>query len=169
MAKKQIMGAEIYHGTADFGKTTAVISAVIGTIVCIVLIGFGIYVLVHKSKHTATAVGTVDSATCNPFFTDNYLPQYNCTLRITYDHQEHTIKDSSSAISYNPGDSVSVYYDPNNPSDASLERDIPKVVGWVLITTAVVVLIGLWIWVYVIQKSETVGGGDARGARLGHH
>ena len=166
MVKKQSVGEEIYHGTAFFGKITAVISAVIGTIICIALIGFGIYLLVHKSKHTATASGKVITSVCIP--NNDNSNYYNCTLTVAYNKINNTIEDSSSPIKYEEGAIVTVYYDPSNPSDASLEPDTPKTVGWVLIIIAVVVLILLWVWVYVTQKSETAAavGGAAEGLNI---
>ena len=52
----------IYSGTADFGKLYALWGAIIGTIVCIVLIIMSIIAFRHKITLTAKSSGTVIKA-----------------------------------------------------------------------------------------------------------
>ena len=51
--------SEIYTDSASFGKIYAIISAVIGSIICIGLFGFGIYIILHKN-HLKSINGTVN-------------------------------------------------------------------------------------------------------------
>lgn len=56
--------SQIYTGASDFGKFTASIGGIIGTLIGIIIIGIGIYFIVESSRRTQVKTGEVVESTC---------------------------------------------------------------------------------------------------------
>lgn len=159
------IGEEIYSGTASFGRVMAVISAVIVTILALVFIGMGIYILVKKEKDSVT--GTVLSADCDPYGSDNR--RYNCVLKVSYEIDNvvysKTVNTSGETF-YTQGSSIKLYYNKDDPHDVSADEPPPKAVGWIFIGVAVVVAIIAWVWVWLTRKYKAAAAFQGMGSGL---
>jgi len=54
----------IYSGASDFGKFTATIGGIIGTLIGIIIIGIGVYLLIEGSRRTSQTTGNITRSTC---------------------------------------------------------------------------------------------------------
>ena len=170
--KRESTGEKIYSGTATVGRLTAVVGAVMGTLVGLVLITVGIVMIVHHTKLTSEVLGTVKNPNCSSAFINDNKVAYNCTFEVAYTVEEKpytkeiTLDDSPRV--YSAGDSVTVYYDPKDPSNASTNSDNTKVPGIIFLVIGIIVPIGAWLWWYFAHRYKAVAaaGGVAAGLDL---
>lgn len=125
MSQSESTGDKIYSGIAEFGKIKAGMSLVFSVIFGIILLGVGIYLLRKKDIYTKESVGRIIKAACSTV-SGQSTTQYNCNLTIeftvgttTYTVDNLTI---TSGKQYIPGNSITVYYNPENPNEASLSK-----------------------------------------------
>lgn len=154
------LGDEIYSGAASFGKLRAVIGAIFGTIIGIGLIIGGIFALIHKTKLTGETTGTsIDNQGnqvpiwCSSTSDQDNHQSYQCHFKLQYqpDKKKYTkIFDTSSSTNYTDQTEITVYYNPDDPGDASLSKDDYHTVGYVLIGFGIFLLLGSWIGLWVV-------------------
>ena len=156
--EEELIGQELYTGTADFGRIMAIIGAVIATLIGIGMIIGGIVALHHTTTRTAQVQGEVtNNNPCTPTAVNNVV-KYNCIIDVTFtlSAKVYTANfiNNNSNINYRKGDAITVYYDPKNPSDNGLLSDNSKIVGWVLLGIAPFIILFAWLWVYITRKSK---------------
>lgn len=150
----------------------------IGSVLLFFLCAIGSIILlskkqVKKSKTTGQII-TVSPSPANlctkvqDVYTSNNQPvvlnEYECTFtaRYTIDSTSYTHKFTSrSQTEYKTGDSISVYYDPNNIDDVSLTDgiDARHIFGYFLLTLAVIFFfaeLGALFWLYAVNKDDTI-------------
>lgn len=147
---------KIYDGAASFGKVMAVFGAIIMTVITIVIFVAGIKVLTNKNPKQSVN-GTVISATCDSLGVDrNDNPVYECSMHITYsvNGQAYTIviDDERESRRYSVGDTVVVYYDPNNPSNGTINAPFTKNQAKVAMIIVSVLCLLTWLWTYAVFK-----------------
>lgn len=138
----------IYSGTADFGKLYALWGAIIGTIICIVLIIMSIIAFRHKITLTSKASGTVTKATnCTKGNNNDETCSFNAILDsigVTV-----TIK-TNKKVDYKIGDKINtIYYNPNDTSKAALKPDNETTQGIILLVIGIFGIIISWTTVWL--------------------
>jgi hypothetical protein len=157
------LGDQIYSGSAEFGVIWALIGAIIATIIGVCMIIVGIYILVKKStlQQVSGTVVSVDPPSCgvgsgNP-------TTYSCNITVSYlvntTHLQKIIWYSGSVI-YSPGQSITVYYNPSDPGDASLSGPVPHFIGGILILFGLLIPIGSWFWYYMSRRYKFVAAAE---------
>ena len=48
MSNTSSLGLEVYDGLASFGKATAWMAAIFGTVIAVIMISFGVYAFTHR-------------------------------------------------------------------------------------------------------------------------
>lgn len=147
----------IYSNTAAFGHFYSYIQAGFATIMMVIFVGVGVYILWHNA-HLTTTQGSVTKATYNCQTTNQYNRQVTtCQVDVSYQIDGKTInKTFNTAVQYTIDQSVTVYYTPTDPSDASISR-VPNWMAWLSIGGGVVVALGSYLWVYLTGKYQVVG------------
>ena len=168
--RKESTGEAIYSGTASFGRVMAVVGVVFAMIAALVMIPLGIYFIVHKTKLTSHTSGKVNNSSCTARSENNSVV-YDCTFQVSYTvgNKPYSISDTTSGSQqYNGGDSVTVYYDPNNPANGSVNSDNTHVMGVVLLVIGIIIPTVAWIWWYFARKYKSVAaaGGVMAGLDL---
>ena len=171
MEKQESLGNEIYSGAAGVGKIYAWISAVIGTIIAIGMIIFGIYIIQHKS-HLVSVDGIVtkDSYDCSTQ-TQNQTTTETCKFNVDYivNSKNYNITFSSTS-KFSNNETVTIWYDPNHPEQGEFNPP-SKGIGWGVIVLAIIVLFGVWFWVWLTgrYKFAAAAGGAAAAINLIRH
>ena len=126
------------------------------------MIPFGIYFIVHKTKLTAQTSGTVsglpDVDKCSPKIENDNIV-YNCSFEVAYKVGKKSYTTSattSGSQDYKGEDPVTVYYDPDDPNNASINSDNTHVMGVVLLILGIIIPTVAWIWWYFARKSKAV-------------
>ena len=169
-----------YEGAAWYGRFDAIVGAVVGSIVCCIIIGFGVYLITNEKTLTESTPGTVKKAstatkTCNAqtlTTTNNGVTttstNYRCELEITFEVNGATYTDTrtiTSGTDYTYITNVTIYYNPANPNEFEIHPELdPKLIGGIMLGAGVLGLIATWTYTYFVFKSKTfaaVTGGVA--------
>lgn len=148
------IGDDVYSGAAGFGRFYTTMTAVISTIVGLLLFAVGIYIIYHRS-HLKTVNGQVlDNSKCNTTVNQNN-GQYvkSCLTHVGYnvDNIPYDQQLNSGSNEYSKGQGIIVYYDPVNPKEAEI-NPIPKWIGYFVSGLALLIIIWAWVWVWITKK-----------------
>lgn len=158
------LGDEIYSGAASFGVFWALLGAIMATIIGTLLIGFGIYLMVHKTnRKTVSAkvvyINGIPDGTCQK--TQDNPPQYNCAVTVKYDGWKDPIQISyTGPDSYYVGETIDIYVDNNNPGDATLDKPVPKWMGLIIIAVALIMIGGAWFWYWASRRWKFIAAAE---------
>lgn len=166
MSKKNL-GNEIVGGVEGFGRFYAEISAIIATLIAVAMIIGGIFALVHKTTRTKSVQGTIISANC--VTNSSNANETDCTIQVTFPVNGNTYGpvtlNSTGMVNWetnfnNNQKSITIYYDPNNPSDSGLLGNNTKILGWVLIFIGIFLIIISWATVWLVKKYKWAAFGE---------
>ena len=170
--QKNSIGNELYSGAADFGRFYAWISAIIGTLISIVMIAIGVYIIRRRSyllsvdgkvTKASYACATTTSSNRNRTTTSSTT----CKFDVTYEvYGQSYTKTFSSVTMYSIEDKVTIWYDQNHP-DRSEYNPPPKFIGWGLIGVAILIIVGSWVWVWATRRYKFAAALSATSAAVG--
>ena len=162
---------DVYSGTAAYGIYRALLSALGATVIGILLICLGVYIVKLpqqtsvQGRITQINGATGPNDTC-PSSIVNKVVSYSCqyTVEYTFQGQKYTqILSYNGTIPYLIGQGINVYITSNNPQDASLSQTTPNIyIGWGLIVLGVVIIGGGWLMFWAAKKWKVVAA--AQGA-----
>lgn len=155
----------------DFiGRKWAWIKFFLMMILGLVLLALGISLLNTSKnyKYTGKIKARVESSQCVVIShgSDDTSPIYDCNVQLSYTvdgtaySQLYTFEGVKSR--FVQGDYVNIYYNPSNPNEIS-EDSSPRTAGWVLISLAVLLLVGAPIYLWVVlhfKAASVVAGGE---------
>lgn len=143
---------ELYEGSAFLGRTFAIIGLIITSLISLIFIIGGIYI-VQSNSH----LKSVDGSTTKDPICKTADGTTSCQNFVTYTVNGVTYKDveADSSNQYPSGTSVIVYYSPNSPNKPQIDK-VPSALGWCLIVFSIIIVIFSIIWVIITQRSKGV-------------
>jgi len=160
---------EIYSGAAEFGRVSAIISGVIGTLIALIIGGFGIYIFVEAFRRTKSVSGTITESNCRNITPDKSAGT-SCEITVEYTGKQPsnmcTKKFSvPNRGAFEKGKKVTIFYDPSDPCESgSLEtRTNDSILGIMLIVVAIVFIIIVWLVVWFTQKYKFFAASEGVG------
>lgn len=146
----------LYSSAVAFGHFEAKFTAAMGTLLALVLIGFGLYLVIKKTVVTKTVIGEVTNTPNCVLNTQNKNHVYNCSNIIAkYTVNKKTYSENLSTKNsneYKMGDKITVYYDPSNPAHAQGMSDNTHLFGGLLIVIGLGTLGTVW-WYFYLSKT----------------
>jgi hypothetical protein len=158
---------KIYSGAATFGKFSAIISGIIGTLIALIIAGVGIWIMIDSARRTQTSVGIITQSNCN-----NVTPGNTSTCNITVSYAGSTASQRCMLETFVPnrsiydkGEQVTVFYDPSDPCNSgSLDsKEDSSIIGISLIISAVVIIAIVWLVVWLTQKYKFFAAAEGVG------
>jgi hypothetical protein len=155
-------GDQLYTGVSSFGVIMSDIKAVLGTIIGLIMIIVGIYCLTKKDLRTSTTSGTIVSEDidqqCIETINNNSIiyscyPMFSYTINGTLYSKRIKIDGNKK---YFKGNTLTLYYDPNNIDNIDTVSDDLKMVGWMLIGFGIFIMIGSILWAYLANKYKPI-------------
>lgn len=142
----------VYTGAADFGKFSAILGGIFGTLIALFIGGIGIYFIIEANRRTKTASGTITESNCQTKTDESKT----CMITVAYTSnqpskmctQKFTVQDESQ---FTKGKKVKVFFDSKDPcGSGSLEsQKNANIVGAALIVAAAIILLIVWLVVYL--------------------
>jgi hypothetical protein len=157
MSGQESTSSQLYTGSAEFGKFMALIGAIIGTVISIGLIIGGIFIIIYAKKLRSVEGSILADSKCTSTAPDkngNITTTCVAPVKYTIDgtlYDDSNKKVSSGNITYKLGNSVTVWYNPTNPSEPIL-NPVTSAIGWVLIVIGIVIIFFYWLWVFITRK-----------------
>lgn len=139
-------GEDMYDGVSEYGKFQALVMLVIGVVVALCVLGYGIYLLAtDDTRHTATAAAKVVAVHCDG--------SQGCTLSVSFvvDKREFQVTLRSDKR-YAVNDDLTVAYDPAAPTDAVIAGQNRKVIGGFTIAAAAIIAGGVYVTYLSTQR-----------------
>lgn len=153
------IGNQIYTGAAEYGKVMAIIKAAIAIVIGTIFIAVGIFLAVRKTNRTSFVSGTIiNIPTCVENGTNKSI-NWNCNIIIQYVINGKTYKtplNTNGNIHYLTGQTVDLYYDPNNITDIDMGTDNTHVIGYFIIVIAAITMIISIIWAYLATRYKSI-------------
>lgn len=149
-----------YQTTATIGRAYAIYSAIGGTLLLLIFLFVGIWLVrMHRDK-TKSTTGTVLKSNCDS-------SNNKCIVQIEYtvNNRKYTVNYESSSI-VNTGQNVKVYYDPTNPNNF-VAGSTNKALGWIFIGIAIVGIILAWASLIFTLFFKPVAAATGVGAIMG--
>lgn len=153
---------KIYDAAAEYGKIRSIVVGVIGTIIGLIAISIGIYLIKQKDNHDSEVIGNVLESTCNKITrTDsknNTITEFECSVEVLYkvndkEYKKNLIVRKPNRVVKNSN--LELEYVSSNPEDVRIKQIKSKYLGSGSIVVAVLVICILWLIVFFTQKSKT--------------
>jgi len=149
--------------TATFGRITMVFRVVVGTLVCILFILIGIFMVRSRSIYNKSTRGKVNAVECNQ-------GANNCSLKIEFMAGDKKVSNDHYQVNgtnYSQGQNITIYYDETNPANFVTSMTV-KYIGWLIISISFIIIIASWLWLYVVFKNRTAAAitGVAQGVDM---
>ena len=150
---------DIYSGVATYGKVRTLIGSIFGTIIAILLIVIGIYLIRAKNAYTIKTTGKITKATNTKKYNNNKYV-YDVALVISYVVSNNTLESTlnipNSNIQYQEQQILNIQVNDANLKDIKLESTSTKIIGIGLIIGAFVIILLSWITYYFVSKHKSV-------------
>nr|QBK92162.1 MAG: protein of unknown function DUF3592 [Pithovirus LCPAC304] len=166
---KDGVGDSLYSGASDFGKFSAIVSGVIGTLFALIFVGFGIYLIVEALRRTKTTQGKITLTKCPKTTDQNRV----CDITVSYTSDQpskmctaqFTVEDEPK---FAKGKEVTVFLDPSEPCvSGSLEsQKQDSILGIVLLAGGLLFICILWLIVYLTYKYKFFAASEGVGTVL---
>jgi hypothetical protein len=145
-------GETLYDGAAVFGRVMALVSLIIGSVIGIILIVVGFYLIFKKNKYTGSVLATVKTASCT--VGSGKEPVINCNLGVEYVVAGKTLTANIVTIGkiYQVGEKIPIRYDEANPSDVSMNIIGTGLMGGILIVIGFFVILMVSLYYYFVTK-----------------
>lgn len=153
------------EGFVAFGRFQAITGAVVAVLIGIGMIIGGAFMV--RNKHTESVVAVVQGMYCggevppsSAGFMSTRDTRPTCAYAVTYAVKGQSLSSTFEAkqFAYRAGESVTIYYDPENPLSISTEARTLRIIGWVLIAFGIVIpLLAIATAVFAV-KSKTGAG-----------
>lgn len=147
----QSVGTEIYSGLASFGEIRALMGLIIGGLICLLILGIGIYMLTTLKKSEKT-MAIITDVSCGIPSKGNYT--CNVTYKYTVNGQSYdgNFPTYISKVPLKIGDSFEIYYEVDNPSLS--DNNDKKTIAIIMTVVGVVILLLLIGNYYFATKSK---------------
>lgn len=164
--KDKSLGSKMYTGAASFGRIYAIIGLVITSIIALVLVCWGIYIILHPSKRiTKTSATITRTPVCVPSINNNKI-QYTCNIEIEFTPINSTeiikgVISVKSDIDYSRPEhkTIGIYYNKTNPSDYSIDKGAEALTGGIMIGVGIIIVIISYLIYWGTKKSKTFAAG----------
>jgi hypothetical protein len=144
----------LYTGAAAFGRVSAVVGGIFGTLIGIILIAVGVFFSLESTRLSQQLRARITSKTCS-----NDL----CRLGVEYTPpsngggqpcQTTIVIGRSEAQDLRVGGTVTIFYDPRRPcQNPSLEsRRVNIALGLILIFSGILIIVVVWFVVWLTQQ-----------------
>lgn len=166
------LGSQIYSGVSKLGEASSWLSAIIGTLIALGLIGGGIY-LIYRSHEYDLSVECVvqnDSSCSTTTTTINNQTQTSeiCSTELVYSINGKKYSTTvNNSIKYDKGDKVQMWYQKKDPSSpTTLSKTATSTTGWICLGVGVFILVAVWIELFLsirykpfaaFEGAETIG------------
>lgn len=144
----------ITGSVSQYGVIHTMIIAIISTILATILIVCGILLIRRKHNKTSLVEGVITSAICDKY-SIAHETGYECQLSVVYvvnGKKYNATINTKEPIEYVAKSSISLEYNPNDPTDVEIKSIGSKNLAIILIVIAVIMLLSSWGYYFLVKK-----------------
>lgn len=152
------LGANVYDGTAAYGKFMSWVSLTFGLLIGFIFLGIGVYLaFIRTQKYTKSLNARVIESFCTRNSQSQTMNNINCDLTVEYevDSKKYTRKLYVTDVSQDiaKGTTFKIRYDPSNPIDITYGITA-RMVGLIFLPIGFLFVVGSTISWYAAQRFE---------------
>lgn len=157
------MGKTVQKSSVEYARMRVTITSIIGTIIGIGLLVFGIISLVWAGKYKSTdaKISCVVEAGKPPVQSGKKCSSKKVTLTYKGTTIPFKVSKDEDAVQ---DDKLKISYLKSKPKDKDSVTDNPvpwKMIGIICLVLSIVIIIGVWVQYYMVQKSEVAATATA--------
>lgn len=176
------MTERAYGGAATFGKFYGIITSIFTIILSSIGVYFGWKWWHATPKYSEESTGTIIDLVCSKVVKTindkdsgetKTLTTYTCAYDVEHivDDIMYTgtvvVEDLLFENEYEIGDTINIYYKPDDPSKMAYVKDSTKTMGQIVFAFSIVGIIGSLIWIWALYNYEFAGVVQSTGVLAG--
>ena len=141
------------------GQTIAFVRLLFAVVVALSCCSSGGFLMVRKEKYSKQVDGVITDNKCLPIII-NEITKYSCTIDFKYtvnDKEYSGSKKKEYLIEPKIGNTIKIFYNPENPTDTSFSQGPPKIFGVGLISFACVLVMISFLLYFITKKVKGAG------------
>jgi hypothetical protein len=141
------------------GQTIAFVRLLFAVVIALSCCSSGGFLMVRKEKYSKQVDGVITDNKCLPIII-NEITKYSCTIDFKYtvnDKEYSGSKKKEYLIEPKIGNTIKVFYNPENPTDTSFSQGPPKLFGVGLISFACVLVMISFLLYFITKKVKGSG------------
>jgi hypothetical protein len=141
------------------GQTIAFVRLLFAVVVALSCCSSGGFLMVRKEKYSKQVDGVITDNKCLPIII-NEITKYSCTIDFKYTVNDKEYSDSKKKeylIEPKIGNTIKVFYNPENPTDTSFSQGPPKIFGVGLLSFASVLVMISFLLYFITKKVKGAG------------
>ena len=135
----------------------------------IIMIVIALYLIFNRGTHSSQIYAEIVNSKCDMYkdSKNKMYKQCNAEIKYTIENTDYVNTIETDKVKAN-GTKVKIVYDPSNPNDSILKTGWRKITGYVLISLAVITIIGASIRYYIVKnfKIAAAASGIGEGAAM---
>ena len=141
------------------GQTIAFVRLLFAVVVALSCCSSGGFLMVRKEKYSKQVDGVITDNKCLPIII-NEITKYSCTIDFKYtvnDKEYSGSKKKEYLIEPKIGNTIKIFYNPENPTDTSFSQGPPKLFGVGLISFACMLVMISFLLYFITKKVKGAG------------
>ena len=141
------------------GQTIAFVRLLFAVVIALSCCSSGGSLMVRKEKYSKQVDGVITDNKCLPIII-NEITKYSCTIDFKYTVNDKEYSDSKKKeylIEPKIGNTIKVFYNPENPTDTSFSQGPPKIFGVGLLSFASVLVMISFLLYFITKKVKGAG------------
>jgi|TARA_R110000765_G_scaffold369058_1_gene459261 hypothetical protein len=141
------------------GQTIAFVRLLFAVVIALSCCSSGGFLMVRKEKYSKQVDGVITDNKCLPIII-NEITKYSCTIDFKYtvnDKEYSGSKKKEYLIEPKIGNTIKIFYNPENPTDTSFSQGPPKIFGVGLISFACVLVMISFLLYFITKKVKGAG------------
>ena len=141
------------------GQTIAFVRLLFAVVIALSCCSSGGFLMVRKEKYSKQVDGVITDNKCLPIII-NEITKYSCTIDFKYtvnDKEYSGSKKKEYLIEPKIGNTIKIFYNPENPTDTSFSQGPPKLFGVGLISFACMLVMISFLLYFITKKVKGSG------------
>ena len=161
---QQQLSQQVYDSTADFGVFMALLGLIGASFIGCIMLGVSIYLIVNNGTHSKQTEANVTHSKCDIYKNSKNKTHKDCNTTVKYNVDDKDYENIISTTNLFAKDSkVKIVYDPNNPNDSLMKTGMRRIIAYVLIGLAVVIIAAAVIRYYIVKTYKVAAAATGVG------
>lgn len=161
---QQQLSQQVYDSTADFGVFMALLGLIGASFIGCVMIGIAIYLIVNNGTHSKQTEANVVHSKCDIYKNSKNKTHKDCNTTVKYNVNNKDYENIISTTNLFAKDSkVKIVYDPKNPNDSRMRTGMRRIIAYVLIGLAVIMIATAVIRYYIVKTYKVAAAATGVG------
>jgi len=161
---QQQLSQQVYDSTADFGVFMALLGLIGASFIGCIMLGVSIYLIVNNGTHSKQTEANVTHSKCDIYKNSKNKTHKDCNTTVKYKVNDKDYENIISTTNLFSKDSkVKIVYDPNNPNDSLMKTGMRRIIAYVLIGLAVVIIAAAVIRYYIVKTYKVAAAATGVG------